>query len=62
MDKAAQIAIRPRRVDDDEINIPVGRVDSIDKPLAFKVSDLQRPALLDAEVDWRSRSATLVQF
>ena len=31
MGKAAQIAIRARRVDDDEINIPVERVDRIDK-------------------------------
>jgi hypothetical protein len=55
MGKAAQIAIRPRRVDDDEINIPLERVDRIDKPLAFKlfiVSDLYRLALLDAAVDW----------
>jgi hypothetical protein len=55
MRKSAKIAIRARRVDEDEINIPVERVDGIDKPLAFKlfiVSDLHRPALLDAEVDW----------
>ena len=55
MNKATQIAIRARRIDDDEINIPVERVDRIDKPLAFKlfiVSDLHRPALFDAEVGW----------
>jgi hypothetical protein len=55
MRKSAKIAIRARRVDEDEINIPVERVDGSDKPLAFKlfiVSDLHRPALLDAEVDW----------
>lgn len=55
MGKAAQIAIRSRRVDDDEINIPVERVDRIDKPLAFKLfvaSDLHRAALFDAEVGW----------
>jgi hypothetical protein len=55
MGKAAQIAIRARRVDDDELNIPVERVDRIDESLAFKlfiVSDLHRPALLDAEVGW----------
>ena len=38
MGKAARIAIRARRVDDDEINIPVERVDRIDEPLAFKLS------------------------
>src|ERR1700754_210013 len=56
MGKAAQIAIRARRVDEDEINLAVDRVDRIDKPSAFKlfiVGDLHRPALLDAEVDWQ---------
>jgi hypothetical protein len=55
MRKAAQIAIRARRVDEDEINIPIERVDRVDKPFAFNlfiVSDLHRPALFDAEVGW----------